>query len=110
MSVERLMQIRGWLAYVLVAFFLIAGTAGLFIDFDETSHEVLWFTLLFGGAALVIAGLLLVQRTSGGSGALMCLGGVAGGLPLLGTILVPVAVAALIALSVAIARQAPRAA
>ena len=108
MTLGRLIQIRGWLAYGLAAVYLIAGTVGFFVSFDDTSDRVLWLVLLYGGAALAIAGLLLADGASWTSGVLVSLGGVAGGLPLLGTILVPFAVAALIALSFAISRRSLR--
>jgi hypothetical protein len=110
MTLGRLIQIRGWLAYVLAAVYLVAGTAGFTIDFSSTTHQVLWFVLLWGGAAVVIAGLLLAKGASWASGVLVCAGALAGGVPLLGTLLVPLAVAALVALSVAIVRRAPTAA
>ena len=110
MTLGRLIQVRGWLAYVLAAVYLIAGTAGFAIDFSSTTNQVLWFALLWGGAALVFVGLLLAKGASWTSGVLVSAGALAGGIPLLGTVLVPFAVAALVALSVAIVRRAPSAA
>jgi hypothetical protein len=107
-TLGRLIQIRGWLAYVLAAVYFIAGTAGFAIDFSSATNQVLWFALLWGGGALVFVGLLLAKGASWTSGVLVCVGALAGGVPLLGTILVPLAVAALVAMSVAIVRRAPR--
>jgi predicted membrane-bound mannosyltransferase len=110
MTFGRLLQIRGWLAYVLAAIYLIAGTAGFAIEFSTTTNQLLWFLLLWGGGAIVIVGLLLAKGPSWTSAVLVCAGALVGGVPLLGTVLIPLAVAVLIALSVAIVRRAPSAA
>jgi len=84
----------------------IAGSiAGLFLlDFDSTRDSLLWVGFLLGGATLMLVGQLVLPR-GGRSALLVSLGAALGGLPLFWTLLVPVAVAAVIACSVALARR-----
>ena len=78
---------------------------GLFlIDFDSTRDVVLWIGLAAVGAALLLAGQLLAPPGTL-SALLVSIGAVLGGLPLFWTLLVPVAVAAVIACSIALARR-----
>ena len=107
MTLLRLVQLRSWTAFGLAALYLLAGALGLFADLSA-SNTVLWIALLWGGAGLIIAGLLLAQIAGWPSAVLLSVGAVTGGLLLAGTILVPIAVAALIAMSFAIARHAPK--
>ena len=74
----------------------------LYADFD-VGRATFWIAFLVGGGALMLAGQLLAPA-GWLSAALVSLGATAGGLPLIWTIIVPVAVAAVIACSVALAR------
>ena len=107
MTLGRLIQVRGWLAFVLAVVYTVAGAIGVFADFDDTSDVVIWLVLLWGGAALLIACIFLVAAESTLSAALMSLGAAAGGLALFWTLVIPVAVAAIVAMSFAIARRPP---
>ena len=80
----------------------IAGAAVL--DFDTTRDLVLWLGFLLVGATLMLAGQLALPP-SGRSALLVSLGAVLGGLPLFWTLVVPIAVAAVIACSIALARR-----
>jgi len=102
------MQARAWVAFGLTAAYLIAGVAGFFADFDSTSDTVIWLVLLWGGAALIVAGIFLAEASGWLAATLMSVGAVAGGLALFWTILVPVAVASIIAMSFVIARRSPK--
>jgi len=74
----------------------------LYAGFDA-GRTTFWVLCLVGGTALMLVGQLLA-RAGWLSAILVSIGAVAGGLPLVWTILVPVAVAAVIACSVALAR------
>ena len=94
-----------FLVLSLGALYVAAAVAGsLFIDFDTTRSRVLWFALLLGGAALMIVG-QLAAPSGWPSATLVSVGAAAGGLPLFLTIVVPIAVAAVIACSIALARR-----
>jgi hypothetical protein len=103
----RLIQVRGWVAFGLALVYLAAGAAGLFAEFETTSDLVVWLVLLWGGAVLILACILFVHAVGWLSAALMSLGAAIGGLALFWTILVPIAVAAVISTSFVIARRAP---
>lgn len=94
------------LVVLLSALYVIAALAGLvFIDFDKTADLVLWLAFLLGGAGLMLAGLLVARASPWLSAALVSVGAAGGGLPLFWTILVPLVVALVIALSFVIARR-----
>jgi hypothetical protein len=95
------------LSLVLGAIFLVAGTIGIFVDFDTTRDTILWVTFLYGGAALIFIGQWAARYSGWFSAALVSIGAAAGGLPLFWSILVPLAAAVLIALSFALARRPP---
>jgi hypothetical protein len=96
-----------FLVLALSALYAIAAVAGLvLVDFNSTRDLVLWTVLLLGGAALMAAGQLLLP-VGAASAALVSLGAVLGGLPLFWTLLVPIAVAAVIACTVRLARRRP---
>jgi hypothetical protein len=104
MSGDGLASATRFLVLALSALYGLATVAGPFIlDFDAT-RDLLWVSLLLAGAGLMLAGQLLVRR-----GALYALlvsvGAALGGFPLFFTLLVPVAVAAVIACSIALARR-----
>lgn len=88
------------LVFTLSALYVVAAVAwALFIDFDTIRTA-----LLLGGAALMIVG-QLAASSRWLSATLVSVGAVAGGLLLFWTIIVPVAVAAVTACSIALARR-----
>ena len=94
------------LVFSLSALYVVAAVAGsLFIDFDTTRDGVLWFAFLCGGAVLMIVGQLAARSSGWLSAVLVSIGAAVGGLPLFWTIIVPVAVAAVTACSIALARR-----
>ena len=64
MTGDRLLRIRRALVFVLIALYLVAGIAGFFADFDDTSDTVLWVSFLCGGAALMLFGLLAANTSA----------------------------------------------
>jgi hypothetical protein len=105
MSGDGLASATRFLVLALSALYALAAVAGLtLIDFDRTRSIVLWVTLLTAGAALMLVGQL---ATPAGrlSAALVSVGAALGGLSLAWTLLVPIAVAAVIASSIALARR-----
>jgi hypothetical protein len=94
------------LVLALSLLYLTAALAGvLWIDFDTTRDLVLWLAFLCGGAALMLAGELAAGSPGWRSATLVSIGAAAGGLPLFWTILVPVAVATVMACTIALARS-----
>lgn len=90
----------------LAALYVLAALAGpLFLDY-EPARAVSWVVVLVAGAALMAVGQRLRARPRLSAG-LVSVGSLVGGLPLFWTILVPIAVAAVIASSVALARRPP---
>src|SRR5262245_58331744 len=83
---------------------LYATAAVVVLLFESTHDAALWALLLLAGSALLAAGQLLLP-TGTASAALISVGAVIGGLPLFWTLLVPVAVAAVVACSVTLARR-----
>jgi len=105
MTGEGLANATRTLVLSLSALYVVAAVAGsLFIDFDTTRDGVLWFAFLCGGAALMIGG-QLAAASGWPSATLVSIGAAVGGLPLFWTIIVPVAVAAVVACSIALARR-----
>jgi len=105
MSRDGLASATRFLVLALSALYALAAVAGLvLVDFDSTRDLVLWTVLLLAGAAFLAAGQLLVPAGSA-SAALISVGAVLGGLPLFWTLLVPIAVAVVIACSVRLARR-----
>ena len=105
MSREGLPSATRFLVIALSLLYLLGAVAGPFlIDFDSTRDVVLWMGLLLVGAALLLAGQLLAPPGVL-SALLVSIGAVLGGLPLFWTLLVPVAVAAVVACSIAVARR-----
>jgi uncharacterized membrane protein len=107
MTGDGLASATRFLVLALSALYAIAAVAGLVLaDFRSTRDILLWMLLLLAGAALLAAGQLLLP-TGVASAALISIGAVIGGLPLFWTLLVPVAVAVVIACSVKLARRGP---
>lgn len=106
MGGEGLASATRFLVLALSVLYLVGAIGGVvFLDFDSARDVVLWIAFLVVGAALMLAGQLALPR-GGRSAALVSIGAAMGGLPLFWTLLVPVAVAAVIACSVALARRA----
>jgi len=108
MSYGRAMQVWQILALVLAGVYAIAAILGLMADFDARD-TVLWVSFLGGGAFLILFGQYIVRPPGLLSALLVSIGAAAGGLPLFWTIVVPLAVAVVIALSFAVARRPPAA-
>jgi hypothetical protein len=94
--------------FLVIALSLLYATAAvaapILTDFGSTRDVVVWIALLLAGAALLLAGQLLTPPGRL-SALLVSTGAVLGVLPLFWTLLVPVAVAAVIACSIALARR-----
>ena len=94
---------NSFLVHALAALYALVAVGGaLFLTGGVP--VVLLASILVGGAALMIVGQRFV-RPPRLSAALVSIGAVAGGLPLVWTIVVPVAVAVVVASSVALARR-----
>jgi ABC-type uncharacterized transport system permease subunit len=107
MTGDGLASATRFLVLALSVLYALAALAGLVLaDFDSTADIVLWTLLLLLGAALLAAGQLLLP-TGAASAALISAGAVIGGLPLFWTLLVPIAVAVVIACTVKLARRPP---
>jgi hypothetical protein len=105
MGGEGLVSATRFLVLALSVLYIVGSLSGLFLlDFDSTRDSLLWVGFLLGGATLMLVGQLVVPR-GGRSALLVSLGAVLGGLPLFWTLLVPVAVAAVIACSIALPRR-----
>ena len=98
-SATRFLVIALGLLYALAA---VGGLA--LVEFEHTRDIVLWTAFLAVGAALLLAGQLLV-RPGALSAVLTSVGALIGGLPLFWTLLVPIAAAAVVACSIALARR-----
>ncbi len=106
MSGEGLASTTRFLVFAVSALYAFAAIGGLLlVDFDTTRDTVLWLASLCGGAALMIVGQLATSLAGWPSAVLVSIGAAAGGLPLFWTIIVPVAVAAIIACTIAVARR-----
>lgn len=94
-----------FLVLALSALYALAALVGPFVvNLDAASDIAIAIAFLIGGAALMIAGQLLVPPGTR-SAALISSGAVLGGLPLFWTFLVPIAAATVIACSIKLARQ-----
>jgi hypothetical protein len=106
MSGEGLASATRFLVLALAALYVVAALGGLAVfDFDATSNLVVWLTFLLVGAGLMLLGQLAMPRGVPAA-VLVSLGAALGGLQLYWTLLVPVAVAAVVACSVRLARRA----
>ncbi|HEX4747365.1 MAG TPA: hypothetical protein VFU99_10850 [Gaiellaceae bacterium] len=94
-----------FLVLTLSALYLLGAVGGVvLLDFDTTRDIVFWVLLLVLGATLMLVGQVGL-RPGVLSAALVSVGAALGGLPLFWTLLVPIAVAAVIACSIALARR-----
>ena len=105
MSLARAILIWRITALSLAAVYAIAGIAGMLADWDA-GDTVIWVAFLLGGALLIVLGHRVLAASPTLAGILVAVGAAAGAFPLFWLIVVPVAAAVVIALSVTIARQA----
>jgi len=105
MSRDGLAAATRFLVLALSTLYALAAIAGPVLgNFDSAGQVVGWVVPLLAGAALLAGGQLLLPAGTA-SAALVSLGAVLGGVPLFWTLLVPIAVAAVIACSVRLARR-----
>jgi hypothetical protein len=102
MSREGLVSATKFLALALGGLYVVAAFGGLAVL--PVDNVVPWLAFLLIGAALMLVGQLALPP-SGWSALLVSLGAVLGGLQLYWTLVVPIAVAAVIACSIALARR-----
>jgi hypothetical protein len=101
---DGLADANRFLVYALATLYALAAMGGaLFLA--GSAPVVLFLSFLLGGAALLVAGQRFV-RPPRLSAAIVSIGAIVGGLPLVWTIVVPVAVAVVVASSIALARRA----
>ena len=103
MKVDDLASATRFLVFALAGLYGMASVVVLLYADFGASRTASWLAFLLGGAALMLVGQLLAPA-GWATAILVSAGAVLGGLPLLVTIVVPVAVAAVIACSVALAR------
>jgi hypothetical protein len=106
MSFARAVQIWKVTSLALAGIYVVAAIAGIMAEFERTRDTVLWVSFLGVGALLILLGHRKLDSSPPLAALLVSLGAAAGALPLFWSILVPLACAVVIALSVAIARQA----
>jgi hypothetical protein len=110
MGSEGLASATKFLVVAMSALYIIGAVGGpALVDFDSTRDTVFWVALLVIGAVLMLVGQLALPPGRR-SALLVSLGAALGGLPLFWTLLVPIAVAAVVACSIALARRAAPAA
>ena len=107
MERDNLTTAAYWLALILGIGYATAAIIGWAADVTDGdgSDLAFWLVLLFGGAALIVAGLFLTRRWSWASAGLVSVGAAAGALAVLWSILVPIAALVLIVLAVSAARR-----
>jgi len=103
MSGDGLASATRFLVLALSVLYLVAVGGPLLFDFSARD-VALWVSFLVGGAALMLVG-QLVLPPGGRSARLVCVGAAMSGLPLFWTLLIPGAVAAVVACSIAVARR-----
>ena len=105
MNGDGLISATRFLVIALSLLYVMAAIVGLMlVDFDSAGDVVVWLSFLGVGAALMLVG-QLVTPVGRLSAALVSAGAALGGLPLVWTLIVPVAVAAVVACSIAVARS-----
>jgi hypothetical protein len=109
MSFGRAVQVWKITSLVLAGIYVVAALVGLLADWS-TGQTAVWIAFLGTGGLLILIGQRLFRSSLPLSALLVSVGTAAGAFPLFFTFLVPLACAVVIALSVAIARQAPTAA
>jgi hypothetical protein len=103
MRVDSLPSATRFLVLALAGLYGVASLVVLLYADFEPGRTASWLVFLLGGAVLMLVGQLLAPA-GWPSAILVSAGAVLGGLPLLVTIVVPIAVAAVIACSVTLAR------
>jgi hypothetical protein len=107
MTGDGLAAATRFLVLALSVLYVLAAIAGLaLVNFDSAAQVAAWTVPLLAGAGFLAAGQLLLP-VGARSAALISVGAVLGGLPLFWTLLVPIAVAVVIACSVRLARRPP---
>ena len=107
MTIEKVLVVLGF--FVAVAYLLIGIIGGLSLShWDEASasDQILWASLLVGGAILIIAGLRISRRSPWAAAALISVGALVGALPIFWTLIALVLAVALVVLSLLYARRA----
>jgi predicted membrane-bound mannosyltransferase len=105
MSFSRAVQIWKITGLLLAGIYVLAALIGLIADFESTQDTVVWVAVLGGGAVLILVGQYFFRSSPWVSALLVSVGAAVGALVLFWSILIPLAAAAVIALSVALARQ-----
>ena len=106
-TLEKVLVVLGF--FVAVAYLLVGIIGGLSLShWDEASasDQILWVSLLVGGAILILAGLRISRRSPWGAAALISVGALAGALPIFWTLIALVLAVALVVLSLLYARRA----
>jgi hypothetical protein len=95
------------LGLIMAIGYTAAGIVGWIVDVTDGdgSDLAFWLIFLFGGAALVLAGLFATRRWSMASVVLVSVGAVAGAVALAWSILVPILALVLIALAILASRR-----
>lgn len=103
MKPDNLASATRFLVYALAGLYGMAAIVVLLYADFGASRTLSWLAFLLGGAAIMLVGQFLAP--SGWATAIpVSAGAVIGGLPLLVTVVVPIAVAAVVACSIALAR------
>ena len=105
MPFARVVLIWRITALALAAVFAIAALIGLLADWG-VGETVFWVAFLLGGALMIVLGNRIFDASPALAGILVSVGAAAGAFALFWLIIVPLAAAVVIALSVALARQA----
>jgi len=103
MKADNLASATRFLVYALAGLYGMAAIVVLLYTDFETSRMVSWLVFLLGGAAIMLLGQFFAPE-GWATAVPVCAGAVMGGLPLLVTVVVPIAVAAVVACSIALAR------
>jgi hypothetical protein len=104
MSYGRAVQVARILGLLLTGIYAIAAIVGLLADFTST-QTIAWVVFLGGGALLIFLGQNLTRFPPMLAAALICVGAVAGAFPLIPFIVPPIAAAALVWLTISLARR-----
>jgi hypothetical protein len=104
MSGGSLASATRYLVVVLGVLYVATAIAGPFLFDWSPARDALWVAVLVGGAAAMAVGEFALPRGRPAA-VIVSLGALVGGFPLFWTLVVPIAVAAVIACSIALARQ-----
>lgn len=95
-----------------LTYFLGGVLGGLLFDWDDDGGDndrVFWVVVLISAAVLLLAGLLVANRSRWAAAALVSIGALAGAVVIFWSIVIPLAAIALVVLSILWARQRPAA-